>query len=63
MEQNSKQVLCYDMKELAKIIPLGKSYLYNLVHSKGFPKIKVGRRILIPKKALEKWLEENLTDD
>ena len=32
---------CYDMKAL---------------HSKGFPQIKVGRRILIPKKLFEEWL-------
>lgn len=50
--------LCYDMNSLQQVLPLGKNNLYNLVHSKGFPKITIGRRILIPKKALEQWLSE-----
>lgn len=48
--------LCYDMKSLQKVLPIGKNNLYCLVHCKGFPKITIGRRILIPKKAFEDWL-------
>ncbi len=51
------EVLCYDMKTLQEVIPIGKNNLYNLVHSEGFPKITVGKRIIIPKKALEEWLQ------
>lgn len=50
--------LCYDMKSLQEVMPIGKNNLYNLVHSKGFPKIILGRRILIPKKAFEEWLQK-----
>ena len=50
--------LCDDMNSLQQVLPLGKNNLYNLVHAKGFPKITIGRRILIPKKALEQWLSE-----
>ena len=49
--------LCYDMKALQEVMPIGKNNLYNMVHSEGFPKIIVGRRILVPKKAFEEWLE------
>nr|DAQ11686.1 MAG TPA: excisionase [Caudoviricetes sp.] len=31
--------------------------MYNLVHCTDFPKKVVGGRILIPAKALERWLE------
>jgi len=48
--------LCYDMKTLQEVIPIGRNNLYNLVHSEGFPRISVGKRIIIPKKALEDWL-------
>lgn len=51
--------LCYDMKTLRKVLPIGMNNLYNLVHSEGFPKIIVGRRIIIPKKAFEEWLEKS----
>lgn len=50
--------LCYDMKALQEVMPIGKSNLYNMVHSEGFPKIVIGRRILVPKKAFEEWLEK-----
>lgn len=50
--------LCYDMKTLQEAIPLGKNRLYDLVHSEGFPRISVGKRIIIPKKALEEWLDK-----
>lgn len=50
--------LCYDMKTLQEAIPIGKNNLYNLVHSEGFPRITVGKRIIIPKKALEEWLDK-----
>ena len=50
--------LCYDMKTLQEVIPLGKNRLYDLVHSEGFPRISVGKRIIVPKKALEEWLEK-----
>ena len=50
--------LCYDVKSLGSVLPIGKNNLYNLIHSEGFPKIIVGKRILIPKTALEEWLKK-----
>ena len=32
---------------------------YKLIKLKGFPKIRIGKRIFIPEDALEKYLEEN----
>ncbi len=52
------EALCYNIKILQEVIPIGKNNLYNLVHSEGFPKITVGKRIIIPKKALEEWLQK-----
>ena len=49
--------LCYTIDSLSKAIPLGRSLVVKLVHAQGFPSIKVGSRIIIPKKAFEKWLE------
>ena len=49
------QNICYDMQVLYQLLPVGRNKLYEIVHSKGFPKITVGRRILVPKKALKKY--------
>ncbi len=47
----------YTVKELAEILPIGTSNLYSLVHAKGFPSIKINRRILIPVDEFQKWIE------
>lgn len=57
----TSNTICYDIQTLKEVIPLGTNKLYELVHSEGFPKITVGKRILIPKAALEKWLLEQAT--
>ncbi len=49
--------LCYTIDSLSQAIPLGRSLVMKLVHAQGFPSIKVGNRIIIPKKAFDKWLE------
>ncbi len=49
----------YTMKELADLIPIGTNNLYNLVHSEGFPAIKINRRIIIPIEAFNKWIQSS----
>lgn len=51
--------LVYTVKETAQVLNIGMNNAYCLVNSKNFPRIQVGRKILIPKKALEIWLESN----
>lgn len=49
--------LVYTVRETAKMLNIGMNSAYNLVNSKEFPKIQVGRKILIPKRGLESWIE------
>jgi excisionase family DNA binding protein len=49
--------LVYSVKETAQVLNIGMNAAYNLVNSKSFPKITLGRKILVPKKALEQWLD------
>lgn len=37
---------------------LGKNTVYALVNRADFPKIRVGRKILIPRDALNRWLDK-----
>jgi len=48
--------LVYSVKETAQVLNIGMNSAYNLVNSKDFPKITLGRKILVPKKSLEEWL-------
>lgn len=38
----------YTVKELMKILPLGRNSIYKIVSREDFPKVMVGRKILIP---------------
>ena len=48
------------IKQLQQILGLGYQKTMELVHRDDFPKITVGRRILIIHSKLDKWLEENI---
>lgn len=46
------------MQTLPQVLPLGRNKLYELVARPDFPAFRVGKTILIPRAALEKWLEQ-----
>ena len=54
-----KRIL-YTTTDIQEIFKLGKSKAYELIRSKSFPSIKIGRSYYIPKVALEKWLASNI---
>lgn len=49
----------YTMKELGKILPISTTNLYKLVNSEGFPALSINRRILIPVKDFNKWVNSS----
>ncbi|MCZ6618051.1 MAG: helix-turn-helix domain-containing protein [Gammaproteobacteria bacterium] len=49
----------YAVKEVAEILGVGLNTAYEAARRGGFPAIKVGARILIPKKRFDRWLEED----
>ena len=50
--------MAFSISEAAEFLGIGKNTMATLVHSKGFPRVKVGRRIIIPINALNQWLLE-----
>ena len=51
--------LTLTVPEMAKALSIGINGAYDLVHREGFPKIRIGNRIVIPIRALEDWLMGN----
>jgi|LGOV01.1.fsa_nt_gb excisionase family DNA binding protein len=47
----------YTPKEVAEILNLGTCKTYDLIHQNVIPSIKLGRKYIIPKEALEEWLK------
>lgn len=51
--------LAYSVVEMAKVLGISRGKAYQLINSPHGPaKVKVGSRIIIPKAALERWLNE-----
>jgi len=46
------------VKEMAKELGIGLITAYELTKRKDFPSIRIGNRIIIPKEAFYKWLNE-----
>ncbi len=49
--------LTYSIPEAAKVLGISEYLMYPLSRSQGFPVITIGKRRLIPIKALNQWLE------
>ena len=48
-----------NVEDIAKILGISRVTAYGIVHSKGFPLLKVGRKLKIPKIAFIRWIEKN----
>lgn len=48
--------LVYTVHETAQILNIGMNKAYELIQQKQIPFVRVGRKILIPKQALQSWL-------
>ena len=45
---------------VSKILGMSQSSIYDLTHEEGFPAIKIGSRILIPRDKLKEWLDSKM---
>lgn len=55
---NIDKRLCITVPEAAEMLGLSKNFVYQLVREGKLPSIRFGKRILIPRVALEKMLEK-----
>ena len=42
----------------AKILGISETKMYQLCKSSGFPTVKIGKRILVSSKGLERWIDQ-----
>ena len=50
-------------EELRKVVfndKISRNRCYELIHSNGFPTVKVGRKLYISKEGFKKWIEKNM---
>ncbi len=54
--------LCISVPEAAEMLGLSRNFVYDLVKQKQLPVIKFGKRLLIPRAALEKMFEKGVPE-
>ena len=57
MEKSINQKMAYSITEMAAALGIGRNKAHDLAKEPGFPIITLGRRKVIPVKALGEWLE------
>lgn len=52
--------LMLSVKDLATVLGVSRTSAYELTKTKGFPSIKIGSRVVIPKEKLIEWIDKNI---
>ena len=52
--------LFLNAETVAKLLGISPSSGYELMHEKGFPVLKIGSRLVVPKEKFRAWVEQNV---
>ena len=52
--------LMLSVPEMAAALGISRAGAYELARSEGFPALRIGKRIVIPKDELREWLKRNM---
>lgn len=52
--------LLLNAKQLAELMGVSISTAYELMRDEGFPTLKIGKRIVVPKEELRAWISEQV---
>ena len=50
--------LMLSVPDVAKVLGISRAGVYDLAHSKEFPSMKIGSRIIVPKDKFLLWIEK-----
>ncbi len=51
--------LMLNVVQVAAVLGISRAGAYELVHSEGFPALKIGSRIVVSKDKLREWIDAN----
>lgn len=57
MEQIFDEKELLTVEDLRRILSLGRDRCYALMHNSAFPSMRIGKRYLVQRKALDAWLD------
>ena len=52
--------LFLNAETVAKLLGMSSSTGYELMHEKGFPVLRIGSRMVVPKEKFREWVEANV---
>lgn len=55
--------LTLTVPEVGEALGISRAAAYELVHSKGFPHLKIGSRILVPKDKFIRWIDSQTIEE
>ena len=53
--------LMLSVHDVAEVLGISKSSAYVLVKEKGFPKLKIGARVVVPREKFIEWINKNIS--
>lgn len=56
-ENYNELPLMLSVPEVAAVLGISRAGAYELIHSVSFPKIKIGKRIVVPRDKLIEWID------
>ena len=56
---SAEKILLNIWPETGQLLGVSRKTAYELANSEGFPIVAIGKRKLVPVKALEQWVEQN----
>lgn len=58
--QEKLEPAVYDVPEIAVLLNINRVTAYQLAKTEGFPSLKIGRRVVVPKQAFHRWLDRQV---
>ena len=53
--------LMLSVHDVAEVLRISKSSAYVLVKEKGFPRLKIGARVVVPREKFIEWINKNIS--
>ncbi len=52
--------LALNADDVAQVLGVSRAQAYNLMRSEGFPTLKIGKRMSVPKNKLLEWIDAHM---
>ena len=53
--------LMLSVHDVAEVLGISKSSAYMLVKENGFPRLKIGARVVVPREKFIEWINKNIS--